>query len=93
MTIREQVAERIRREIPYARVEIVDLTGTDDHFEARVVSSAFAGKSPIERHRMVYRPLLEWIEDDTVHAISVRAWTPEQYDAAAGRRVERCDPK
>jgi len=83
MTIREQVAERIRREIPHARVEIVDLTGTDDHFEARVVSPAFAGMSPIERHRMVYRPLREWIEDDTVHALSVRAWTPEQYDAAS----------
>ena len=78
-TIRERVAERLRREIPDARVEVVDLTGTDDHLEARVVSAAFEGKSPVERHRMIYAPLRDWIEDDTVHALAVKAWTPEQY--------------
>jgi len=80
-TVRERVAEKIRSAIPSARVEVVDLTGTDDHLEARVVSDAFEGKSPIERHRMVYAPLRDWIEDDTVHALSVKAWTPEQFDA------------
>ena len=78
-TIRERVAERLRREIPDASVEVVDLTGTDDHLEARVVSPAFEGKTPVERHRMIYAPLRDWIEDDTVHALAVKAWTPEQY--------------
>ena len=78
-TIRERVAERLRREIPDARVEVVDLTGTDDHLEARVVSAAFEGKTPVERHRMVYAPLRDWIDDDTVHALAVKAWTPQQY--------------
>ena len=78
-TIRERVAERLRQEIPDARVEVVDLTGTDNHLEARVVSPAFAGRSPVERHRMVYAPVRDWLDDDTVHALSVKAWTPEQY--------------
>jgi acid stress-induced BolA-like protein IbaG/YrbA len=78
-TIRERVAERLRREIPGARVDVVDLTGTDDHLEARVVSAAFEGKTPVERHRMIYAPLRDWIDDDTVHALAVKAWTPEQY--------------
>lgn len=81
MTTRERVAERIRAALPDARVQVLDLTGTDNHLEARVVSREFAGKSPIERHRMVYAPLRDWIEDDTVHALSVRAWTPEQYES------------
>lgn len=81
MTTRERVAERIRAALPDARVQVLDLTGTDNHLEARVVSHEFAGKSPIERHRMVYAPLRDWIEDDTVHALSVKAWTPEQYES------------
>lgn len=78
-TIRERVAERLRREFPDARIEVFDLTGTDNHLEARVVSAAFEGRSPVERHRLVYAPLRAWLDDDTVHALSVKAWTPEQY--------------
>lgn len=79
MSVRERVMERLRKAIPDAEVEVVDLTGTDDHLEARVVSPAFEGKSPVERHRMVYAPVRDWIEDDTVHALAVKAWTPDQY--------------
>lgn len=78
-TIRERVAERLRREFPDGRIEVFDLTGTDNHLEARVVSVAFEGRSPVERHRMVYAPIRAWLDDDTVHALSVKAWTPAQY--------------
>jgi acid stress-induced BolA-like protein IbaG/YrbA len=81
-TTRERVAERLREALPGARVEVVDLTGTDDHLEARVEWSDFEGKSPIERHRMVYAPLRAWIEDDTVHALSIRTWAPQRIDAS-----------
>lgn len=77
-TVRERVAERLRAALPEARVEVVDLTGTDDHLEARVVSPEFRGMNAVERHRRVYAPLKDWIEDDTIHALAVRAWTPEQ---------------
>ncbi|HUP01333.1 MAG TPA: BolA family protein [Gemmatimonadota bacterium] len=93
MTIREQVVRRIRAAIPDAEVEVVDLTGTDDHLEARVVSPSFDGKSPVERHRMVYGPLRDWIDDDTVHALSVRTWTPAQYDALRRKESGGCDPR
>ena len=76
-TTRERVAERLREALHGARVEVVDLTGTDDHLEARVEWGAFEGKSPIERHRMVYAPLRAWIEDATVHALSIRTWAPQ----------------
>ena len=78
-SLRERVAERLRQAIPEARVEVVDLTGTDNHLEARIISPAFEGKSPVERHRMVYAPLRAWLDDDTVHALSVKAWTPDQH--------------
>jgi acid stress-induced BolA-like protein IbaG/YrbA len=77
-SIGERVLERLEQAFE-GPIEVRDLTGTDNHFEVRVVSAAFDGKSPIERHKMVYAPLRDWIEDDTVHALSVRAYTPTQH--------------
>ena len=79
----ESVRERVRQRLEKAfdgHVEVRDLTGTDNHFGVRVVSAAFAGKGLVERHKMVYAPLLDWIEDDTVHALSVEARTPAPQD-------------
>jgi stress-induced morphogen len=53
----EAIAERIRAVLPDARVELTDLTGTEDHWQATVISSAFSGKSLIERHRLVMAAL------------------------------------
>lgn len=79
-SVRERVEAKIRAAIPGARVEVVDMTGTDDHLQARVVSASFEGKSRIQRHRMVYDPVREWIDDDTVHALSVIAATPDEIE-------------
>ncbi len=76
--IREQVAAKIQAAIPDAEVEVIDLTGTDNHLEARVISPSFVGRSLIERHKMIYAAIQEWIDDDTVHALAIKAWTPEE---------------
>lgn len=76
--IRDQVTARIQAAIPDAKVEVIDLTGTDNHLEARVISRSFVGKSLIERHKMIYASVKEWIDDDTVHALAIKAWTPEE---------------
>ena len=50
------------------------------------MSPEFEGKTPVERHKLVYAPLRDWIEDETVHALSVRAYTPAQHQALAEGR-------
>lgn len=42
------------------------------HFRIEIVSAAFAGKSPVETHRMVYAALGELMQTD-IHALSIRA--------------------
>ena len=79
-SVRQRVRERLEKAFE-GTVEVRDLTGTDNHFEVWIVSAAFEGRTPIERHKLVYAPLRDWIEDDTVHALSVRAWTPAQHDS------------
>jgi stress-induced morphogen len=48
------IKQRIEAGIPGAQVEVEDWTGGGDHFRATIVAPAFAGKSRIEQHRMVY---------------------------------------
>jgi BolA family transcriptional regulator, general stress-responsive regulator len=45
------------------------------HFFARIVSSAFAGKNPIQRHRMVYEAVAEMMPDG-IHALAIEAKAP-----------------
>jgi acid stress-induced BolA-like protein IbaG/YrbA len=72
----EDLRGLIEAAIPGARVEVQDLTGGGDHFRAVVVSAAFAGKTRVEQHQMVYAPVRELLADQTVHALSIQTSTP-----------------
>ena len=57
---------------------LVDVAGDDGvHFEARVVSPAFAGKLPLARHRMVYATLGDAM-GGAIHALALKTLTPEE---------------
>ena len=74
---REDIESKIRAALPDARIELRDLTGTADHWEATIVSQAFAGKSALERHRMVFAALAEEMTGP-IHALSLKTFTPDQ---------------
>jgi acid stress-induced BolA-like protein IbaG/YrbA len=82
----KKLTERIRSALPGAEVEVVDLKGTGDHFEARVVSAAFEGHSMIDQHRLVYAPLQEWLTSGELHALGLKTYTPAQWKKAGGSR-------
>ena len=62
----------IRESLPDAQVEVWDRTGTMDHFDVLIRSNAFAGKSLLDRHRMVERALKPAREDGRIHALAIR---------------------
>ncbi|SOD42509.1 BolA family protein [Nitrosovibrio sp. Nv4] len=51
--------------------------GGGGHYLLTIVSSKFVGKSPLERHRLVYAALHEMMHKN-IHALSVKAYTPEE---------------
>ncbi len=53
--------------------------GGESHFEVEVVSSAFEGKSRIERQRLVYGALAAEMVAD-IHALSLQTLTPDEVD-------------
>lgn len=67
----------LRQTMPDARALVRDMTGTMDHLEVLVVSQAFAGVSPLDRHRMVERALAPARADGRIHALQIRTALPE----------------
>lgn len=70
----EAVARLIRSGLPDAQVQV---TGDGSHFEALVVSTAFLGKSPLERQRLVMATVRPQLESGELHALSIKAQIPD----------------
>ena len=73
----DQLKSLIEQGIPDAAVRVQDLTGTRDHFGVHVMSSAFAGKSLVEQHQMVYKAVGQQLTN-AVHALQVHTGVPEE---------------
>lgn len=72
----DELKQRIEAAIPGARAEVEDWTGGGDHFKATVTAAAFAGRSRIEQHRLVYDVFGAEI-GGPIHALSLKTHTPE----------------
>lgn len=58
----------------------VTVSGDDGvHFEALVISPSFAGKTTLERHRMVYATLGRLMGNE-IHALGLKTALPGQSD-------------
>lgn len=72
----EQIKNLIEAGLSGAQVSV---TGDGSHFEAIVVSDAFRGKGALEKHRLVYSTLGDRMGSGAIHALSIRAYTPEEW--------------
>jgi acid stress-induced BolA-like protein IbaG/YrbA len=79
-----EIEALIREGLPDAVVQIDDTTGGGDHFQAIVISPAFAGKGLVERHQLVYASL-KGAMADRIHALALKTYTPDEWQSAHGR--------
>lgn len=61
---------------PGAEIAIDDLAGDDDHYRARIVSSAFAGMPRVKQHQLVYAALKGKMGGE-LHALALETSAPE----------------
>ena len=73
-----EIEELIAAGLPGCEVEVRSDDNT--HFDARVVSDAFAGKRALQRHQMVYKTLGDLMGGE-IHALSIEAVTPDEQGA------------
>ncbi|TVQ40363.1 MAG: BolA family transcriptional regulator [Geminicoccaceae bacterium] len=71
----DQIRQIIRGALPDAEVTIEDMAGDGDHYRAHVVSPAFAGKSRVQQHQMVYAAFGGRMGTD-LHALALTTAVP-----------------
>lgn len=76
-----EVEALLRAAFPDASViELEDLTGTKDHYQATIVTPQFAKLSRVAQHQAVYRALGDLMKGP-IHALALNTYTPEGYAA------------
>lgn len=68
----ESIRSRLELAFPQAQIDVLDLTGTQDHYEVFVQSTAFDHLSRIEQHQAVMKVFDEELKSGEVHALSIR---------------------
>jgi acid stress-induced BolA-like protein IbaG/YrbA len=78
----DQLKARIETLANGTQAEVIDLTGTQDHYQALVISDAFEGKMMIEQHRMVFGLVKPEVDSGELHALTLKTYTPAQWQKA-----------
>ncbi|MBK9293516.1 MAG: BolA/IbaG family iron-sulfur metabolism protein [Oligoflexia bacterium] len=69
----------ILQKLPDAKAFVIDLTGTQDHYQLVVVSPIFEGKKMIDQHRLVKALFDADIQSGELHALSLKTYTPQEW--------------
>ena len=88
--MRERIEERLREVLSAERMLVVNesdqhnvAAGSETHWNVIVVADAFSDQNTLARHRAVYAALAAEL-DDGIHALTMKALTPEEWEAAGG---------
>ncbi len=74
----EQVKIMIEEGLPNSKAEVIDTTGTKDHFSVVIISAAFEGLSLVEQHQLVYKALGSHLTRE-IHALQLKTYSPTQW--------------
>lgn len=62
----------------------IRIQGDGHHFEAVIVSAEFAGKNRVQRQQRVYQTIKARLDSGEIHALSMKTFTPEEWEAQRG---------
>jgi len=72
----DDIKKMVLEALPDAEIEIEDLAGDGDHYRARIISKAFAGKSRVQQHQLVYGALKGKMGGE-LHALALETAAPD----------------
>ncbi|MCG7498140.1 BolA family iron metabolism protein IbaG [Vibrio sp. Of7-15] len=58
----------------------VHVKGEGSHFEVIAVGDMFDGMSRVKKQQTIYAPLMEQIASNAIHALSIKAYTPQEWE-------------
>ncbi|MCL9780885.1 BolA family iron metabolism protein IbaG [Vibrio sp. S4M6] len=61
------------------KLEELHVKGEGSHYEVVAVDACFDGMSRVKKQQMIYAPLMEYIQRNDIHAVSIKAFTPDEW--------------
>ncbi|MFB9137542.1 BolA family iron metabolism protein IbaG [Vibrio sp. AK197] len=61
------------------QIEELHVKGEGSHYEVIAVDACFDGMSRVKKQQMIYAPLMEYIQRNDIHAVSIKAYTPDEW--------------
>ena len=74
----DKVRDLIQNGIIDSKVEVIDTTGTNDHFSVVVISDFFEGLSLIEQHQMIYKAVGAYMTNE-IHALEIKTYSTKAW--------------
>jgi acid stress-induced BolA-like protein IbaG/YrbA len=81
MISNEELEQRL---IEQGDVDFVRVEGDGYHYQLTIVSNVFQGKSKVARQQWVYARLKDYITSGSLHALSMKTWTKEEWEKNNG---------
>ena len=60
-------------------LEELHVKGEGSHYEVVAVDASFEGMSRVKKQQFIYAPLMEYIQRNDIHAVSIKAYSPEEW--------------
>ncbi|CAA0110222.1 Acid stress protein IbaG [Halioglobus japonicus] len=57
--------------------------GEGSHYDIAAIGDVFEGLRPVKKQQLVYAALSDHIADGSIHAVNIRTYTPDQWQAQA----------
>ncbi|TKB55957.1 BolA family protein [Ferrimonas aestuarii] len=71
-----EVADLLKQAMTLDEVKV---TSEGTHYKVIAVGECFEGQSRVKRQQAIYGPLMPHITDGTLHALTIKAFTPEEW--------------
>ena len=73
--------QEIKQQLEQAiKCEYLDIQSDGRHYQLTVVSSSFIGESRVMRQQSIYNVLRSYIEDGSIHAVTMKAYAPDEWE-------------
>lgn len=74
---KQQIIDKLKSSLDLEEVHV--MTNDDSHFQVIAIGELFADLSRVKKQQAIYAPLAEFINDNRIHALSIKTYTPTEW--------------
>ncbi|MDF7666454.1 BolA family iron metabolism protein IbaG [Orbaceae bacterium ESL0727] len=73
----QEIIDKLKDVLKLDEVHVMSDDGS--HFQVIAVGELFADLSRVKKQQVIYAPLAEYIADNRIHALSIKTYTPTEW--------------